>query len=210
MSAPAVSGRTTGYEDQSSPPQEDWREAWVAPEIMILLAGRCAEARARRPDCDGWRRRIDLWERIANHEVGHLLLAAALRRHQNGAVIEMVGDRCRGVAQYLECPPPDGVPDCPTFERFNELQPDFRKATDYAKLAVGLHGWLKYLRELWLRTDAILAEHWLCLRMLSLELQRKGVVRRDRAQEIIDRWYGVPGNSLVEALTRTPPQHLQE
>jgi hypothetical protein len=174
----------------------------VAPQIMISLAGRCAEARARRPDRDGWRRHMDQRERIANHEVGHFLLAVATGRHQNGAAIEMVENGCRGVAQHCESALPDSTPDCPTFERFNELQPDFRKATDYAKLAVGLHGWLKYLRELWLRTDAILAKHWLCVKMLSLELQRTGVVRRDRAQQIIDRWYGVPGNSLVEALTR--------
>lgn len=76
-------------------------------------------------------------------------------------------------------------------------------ATAFAKLAVGQRGWLPYLRTLWLRTDALLAEHWLCVKMLSLELQRTGCVRWDRAQQIIDRWYSVPGTSLFEALTRT-------
>jgi hypothetical protein len=151
---------------------------------------------------------MDERERVANHEAGHLLLAAATR-HQNGAAIEMVEGGCRGIAQHYEGAPPDL--DHPTFEGFDELQCDFAKATGFAKLAIG-PGWLAYLRTLWIRTDAILAEHWICVRMLSLELQRTGVVRRDRAQEIIDRWWHVRGTSLVDALTREPvdPQHHQE
>jgi hypothetical protein len=140
---------------------------------------------------------MDERERVANHEAGHLLLAAATR-HQNGAAIEMVDHGYRGVAQHYEGAPPDL--DHPTFDRFDELQRDFAKATDYAKLATGMRGWLEYLRTLWLRTDAILAEHWICLKMLSSELQRTGCVRRDRAQEIIDRWWHVRGASLLEAL----------
>jgi hypothetical protein len=174
---------------------------------MILLAGRCAEALARRPNRDGWRRRMDDRERVADHESGHLLLSAATGRHQNGAVIEMVENGCRGIAQHYDGAPPDL--DHPTFEGFDKLQGDFAKATGFAKLAIG-RGWLAYLRTLWIRTDGILAEHWICVRMLSLELQHTGVVRRDRAQEIIDRWYDVPGTSLFEALTRTLPQYHEE
>jgi hypothetical protein len=148
-------------------------------------------------------------ERVADHEAGHLLLAAATR-YPNGAAIEAVGNRYRGVAQDLDAIPAHGEPDRPTFEGFDKLQRDFVMATAFAKLTLGMRGWLPYLRTLWLRTDAILAEHWICLKMLSSELQRTGCVRRDRAQQIIDRWYGVLGNSLVEVLTRTPPQHHQE
>lgn len=206
MSSAAVTGTTAiGHGDQSPAPAKDWREDWVAPQIMICLGGRAAELRARRPDSDGWCRRMDKRERVADHEAGHLLLAVATNQGQNGAAIEMVEGGCRGIAQHYAGAPPDL--DHPTFERFDELRRDFVKATDYAKLAVGLHGWLKYLRVLWLRTDEILAAHWLAVRMLSQELQRSGVVRRNRAQQIIDRWYGVPGNSLVEAIRRTLPQH---
>jgi hypothetical protein len=201
VSTAAFTGTTAAGDLHQSPPaeSEDWREARVAPRIMILLAGRCAEALARRPNRDGWRRRMDERERVANHEAGHLLLAAATR-HQNGAAIEMVEGGCRGIAQHYEGAPPDL--DHPTFERFDELQRDFVKARDYAKLAVGTRGWLKYLRTLWIRTDAILAEHWICVRMLSLELQHTGVVRRARAQQIIEKFWSVRGDSLVDALTR--------
>jgi hypothetical protein len=198
VSAPvAVSGLAAGQVDQSPPVSEAWRAACEA-RIQICLAGRCAEARARRPNRDGWRRRMDDRERVANHEAGHIVGAVGVGRQQNGAVIEMVDHGCRGVAQHYQGAPPDL--DHPTFDRFDELQRDFAMATTLAKLSVGQRGWLPYLRGLWVRTDAILGEHWLCVKMLSLELQRTGCVRRDRAQQTIDRWWHVRGDSVFEAL----------
>lgn len=166
--------------------------------------GPAAEIRACRPDREGWRRRIDTREGTALHEAGHLVVAVAVGRFQNGAAIEMVGDSYRGIAQHAETAP-DGALDCPTFEGFDQLQRDFKKATDYAKLAIGMRGWLAYLRTLWLRADAILAGHWLATKMLAMEIQQTECVRRDRAQQILDRWWDAPGNSLLEALTPQMP-----
>ena len=185
---------------------EDWREKWVVPTIMISLAGRAAEARARRPDRDGFRRLMDITERVAIHEAAHLVVAVAVGQCQNGAAIEKFDNGCRGLAQHYQATAPEGVADHPTFETFDELERDFQKATAIAKLAVG-HGWLRYLRELWLRTDGILAQHWLAVKMLAMELHRTETVRRDRAQELLDRWMPVKGESLFEVLAKT--QRLQ-
>lgn len=180
----------------------DWREQWIAPEIMICLAGRAAEARARRPDRDGWRRSPDDPERVAIHDAGHVVVAVAVGRFQNGAAIEEVVEGYRGIAQDFRSAPSELVPDCPSFENFNKLKPDFRRATDYAKLAIGSRGWLRYLRDLWLRVDGILTAHWLATRVLAMELRANGVVRRHRAQKILDQWWYVPQGSMSEALAR--------
>jgi len=186
----------------------DWREQWLVPTIMISLAGRAAEARARRPDRDGFRRLMDSAERVAIHEAAHLVVAVAVGRHQNGAAIEKLDDGCRGLAQHYQATPPEGAADHPTFERFDELERDFRKATALAKLAVG-HGWLRYLRELWLRTDAILERHWLAVKMLAIELGTTGTVRRDRAQELLDRWMPFRGESLFQVLAGMPNARVE-
>ena len=114
-------GSAIGFEGQSPrPAEEDWCKA-AERLIIVTLAGRCAEARARRPDRNGWRRYMCNRERVANHEAGHLLLAAAVGRHQNGAAIEMVEGGCRGVAQDFDALPSPGEPDCPTFKGFDKL-----------------------------------------------------------------------------------------
>jgi hypothetical protein len=61
------------------------------------------------------------------------------------------------------------------------------------------------LRTLWLRTDSILERHWLATKMLASELRDRGVVRRDRAQDILDRWMPVRGGSMLEALGYQQP-----
>lgn len=167
---------------------------------MICLAGRAAEARARRPDRDGWRRPMDERERVAVHEAGHLVLAVAVGRFQNGAAIEAVSDRYRGIAQDFPSASSDSAADHPSFANFDKLRPDFRRATDYARLAVGSRGWLRYLRSLWLSTDAILADHWLATKVLAMEIRAKGIVRRHRAQQILDGWWDARGTSVSEAL----------
>jgi 1,2-phenylacetyl-CoA epoxidase catalytic subunit len=58
---------------------------------------------------------------------------------------------------------------------------------------------------LWLRTDSILDRHWLATKMLASELGERGVVRRDRAQEILDRWMPVCAGSMLEALGHQQP-----
>lgn len=185
---------------------EDWRESHAAPLIMITLAGHCAVARARRPDRDGWRRQLGAEELVSIHEAGHAVAAVAVGHHQNGAAIERTENGCRGIAEHSETMLRPEARDHPTFEHFDELLPDFRKATAYAKLAVGSTGWLAYLRALWLRTDAILGQHWLAVKMLAFELQQTGTVRRDRAQELLDRWMQVRGESLFRVLANVNPQ----
>ena len=54
----------------------------------------------------------------------------------------------RGIAEHSPATLPDGSPDHPSFENFDKLLPDLKKATAYAQLAVGPTGWLKYLRTL--------------------------------------------------------------
>ena len=180
---------------------QDWREEWLVPTVMISLAGRCGERRARRPGPDGWRRHLDNHGLIAIHEASHLVVAYAVGRHVNGAAIEVVDDlydSYRGVAQNSQVALSDETPDHPTFEQFDKLERDFKTATNLAKLAVG-HGWLRYLRTLWIRTDGILERHWLAMKMVAQELGATGTVRRARAQELLDRWMPVQGGSLFEA-----------
>ena len=55
------------------------------------------------------------------------------------------------------------------------------------------------------RTDGILERHWLAVKMLGPELRDRGVVRRDRAQDILDRWMPVRGGSMLEALGYQQP-----
>jgi len=179
---------------------EEWRESYAVPHIMITLAGHCAVARARRPDRDGWRRPMDRNELVCIHEAGHTVVAVAVGHHQNGATVEKTENGCRGIAEHSPAMLPDGVPDHPSFEDFDKLLPDLRKATAYAQLAVGTVGWLEYLRTLWLRTDSILERHWLATKTLASELRDRGVVRRDRAQDLLDGWMPVRGGSMLEAL----------
>jgi hypothetical protein len=42
--------------------------------------------------------------------------------------------------------------------------------------------------------------HWLAVKMLALELRATGTVRRQRAQELLDRWIPVKGESLFQVL----------
>jgi len=133
------------------------------------------------------------------------VVAVAVGHHQNGAAIEKTEKGCRGIAEHSPDMLTEGTPDHPTFEDFDKLLPDFRKATAFAQLAVGTVGWLKYLRMLWLRTDSILERHWLATKMLASELSEKGVVRRDRAQDLLDRWMPVRGGSMLEALGYQQP-----
>ena len=122
---------------------------------------------------------MDWDELICIHEAAHTVVAVAVGHHQNGAAVEKTERGCRGIAEHSPAMLTEGTPDHPTFEDFDKLLPDFRKATAYAQLAVGTVGWLKYLRTLWLRTDSILERHRLATKMLASELSEKGVVRRD-------------------------------
>jgi uncharacterized Fe-S cluster-containing radical SAM superfamily enzyme len=51
-----------------------------------------------------------------------------------------------------------------------------------------------------IEASSILEHHWLATKMLASELRERGVVRRDRAQDILDRWMPVRGGSMLEAL----------
>ena len=188
---------------------EEWRESYAVPHIMITLAGHCAVALARRPDRDGWKRQMDWNELVCVHEAAHTVVAVAVGHHQNGAAVEKTKNGCRGIAEHSPATLPDGVPDHPSFEDFDKLLPDLRKATAYAQLAVGTVGWLRYLRTLWIRTDGILAQHWLAVKMLASELRSTGTVRRDRAQELLDRWMPLRGDSLFQVLAGLPNARVE-
>ncbi len=176
---------------------------------MITLAGNCAVARARRPDSHGWKRQMDWHELIAIHEAAHTVVAVAVGHLQNGAAIEKTDHSYRGIAEHSPATLPDSSPDCPNFEDFDKLLPDLRKATAYAQLAVGPVGWLKYLRTLWIRTEEVLERHWLAVKMLAMELRATGTVHRARAQELLDRWMPVPGESLFQALAAMPNARVE-
>jgi hypothetical protein len=138
-------------------------------------------------------------------------VAYAVGRYVNGAAIEVVDDlydSYRGVAQNSQVALSDETPDHPTFEQFDKLERDFQAATNLAKLAVG-HGWLRYLRTLWIRADGILERHWLAVKMVAQELSATGTVRRARAQELLDRWMLVKGESLFEALAALPNARVE-
>ena len=179
----------------------------IETEIAILLAGRCAEARARRPDPDGWCRKPDVFSSVCHHEAGHVVMSVALGRGQCGLAAEQIvtatSIRTRGIAARSTAPPPPDAPDIsPTFERFEAIKSDFRRATELGQFAVTLTGesWLKYLREMWIAVDHILDRHWLALKLLAEEVKQEKVVSRDRAQEILDRWMDVREHSISQYL----------
>jgi hypothetical protein len=150
---------------------------------------------------------LDWEELVCLHEAAHTVIAAAVGHRQNGAAIEKTANGCRGIAQHFPATLPEGARDHPTFEDFAKQLPDFRKATAYAQLAVGTVGWLRYLRTLWIRTDSTLAQHWLAVKMLSSELRSTGTVRRDRAQELLDRWMPVKGEQQPPVGYHPRPEH---
>jgi len=194
----SVATQTIADQDSSAPTPRRWTEA----EILVLLAGRCAEARARQSDRAGWCRPPDRFESVCIHEAGHTVMIVSVGRVQNGIIVEAAGQSLRGVAESWHVAPPPGTPDHPTFEGFGKLGSDFEQATVLAKLVAGSHGWLMYLRSLWLRADAILGDHWLAVTMLAQEAREKRIVRRERAQEICERWMPVKAPSLSAFLGR--------
>lgn len=115
----------------------------------------------------------------------------------------------RGIAEHSPATLPEDSPDHPSFDDFDKLLPDLRKATAYAQLAVGPVGWLRYLRTLWIRTDTVLERRWLAVKMLAIELRATGTVHRERAQELLDRWMPVKGESLFEALAGLPNARVE-
>ena len=150
---------------------------------------------------------MDWHELIAIHEAAHTVVAVAVGHQQNGAAIEKTEHSYRGIAEHSPATLPDGSPDHPTFEDFDKLLPDLKKATAYAQLAVGPVGWLKYLRSLWLRTDAILERHWLA-RLLALSAAPPAPSAAP-AQELLDRWMPVRGESLFQVLARLPNARVE-
>ena len=138
---------------------------------------------------------------VSFHESGHLVVGVALGRFQNGAVAEVLDTGgYRGLTSIWPRQP-SCEEDHPTFDEFaSKLQSDLRRAADFGKLMFRSRGWLKGLRSLWLQTDSILERNWLAVKMVAFELHDQGVIRRDRCQQILDRWMGIPSESILEAL----------
>ena len=180
--------------------------ASVAPrltdDLVVVLGGRAAEARARRAGQDGWCRHGSTLERVSIHEAGHLVTAAALGRVVSGAAIDVSdgGTSIRGLATFTR--ERDGEPDRPpTMDGFERVMPDYETARNVAKIVVLLGkldpaGWLKLLRASWWRADALLDKHWLAVKMLALEIHEKRAVGRERTRELLARWMPVRQHSL--------------
>jgi len=62
--------------------------------------------------------------------------AVAVGHRQNGAAVVNAEHGCRGIAEHTPTMLPDGVPDHPSFEDFDNLLPDLRKATADAQRTV--------------------------------------------------------------------------
>jgi hypothetical protein len=180
--------------EEMTAPADPGLRARLEVDLMIILAGRCGEIRARRGS---------YLDRVAFHEASHLCVGAALGRATNGIAIDVsdtpLGTRFRGIASFT---PKQGEPDHPTFDGFEKMLSDYDIARQLSKLILLLAspspaGWLAYLRTQWWRADAILDRHWLAVRMLAQEVREKKIVPRARAQEILDRWMPVKEHSLV-------------
>lgn len=190
--------------EEITAPADPGLRARLEVDLMIILAGRCGEIRARRPGQDGWRRRCEnALDRIAVHEASHLVVGAALQRPTNGIAVSIsetpAGTLFRGITSFT---PDHDEPGHPTFDQFEKMLPDFEIARQLSKLILLLAspspaGWLAYLRTLWWRADAILDRHWLAVRMLAQEVREKKIVPRARAQELLERWMPVKEHSLM-------------
>lgn len=171
-------------------------------DLVMILAGRAGEIRARRPGQDGFRRCDNALDRVAVHEASHLVVGAALQRPTNGIAVSIsetpAGTLFRGITSFT----PDHDEPGPTFDQFEKILPDFEIARQLSKLILLLAspspaGWLTYLRTLWWRADRLLDRHWLAVRMLAQEVREKKIVPRGRAMELLERWMPVKEHSLM-------------
>jgi hypothetical protein len=191
----------------------------LTDDLVVILGGRAAEARARRADQGGWRRHGTTLERIALHEAGHVVTASALGRAASGVALDVSdgadgGTSYRGLATFK--PESEGEPDCPpSMDGFERVMPDYEVARSIAKIVVLLGkpdaaGWLKILHASWWRADAILDRHWLCVKMLALELCEKRAIGRERTRQLLERWMPIPQRSLTEFLQACQAVDRQE
>jgi len=183
-------------------------------ELIVVLAGRAAEARWRRADRDGWRRQGNTLERISYHESGHAVAAAALGRPVSGIVID-VSVTPAGATSYRGVTSFRPGRQQATFDGFEKVLSDFEVAVNLGKMVLllggpSIAGWLTHLRALWWRADAILDRHWLAVKMLALEIREKRSVNRERARELLDRWMPARERSLGEYLDACQAARLQE
>ena len=206
LSASMLRKRCKSMPEEMTAPADPGLRARLEVDLMIILAGRCGEIRARRPDGSGWSRRGSYLDRIATHEASHLVVGAALQRPTNGIAVSIsetpAGTLFRGITSFT--PDHDG-PDHPTFDNFEKMLSDYDIARQLSKLILLLAspspaGWLTYLRTQWWRADDILDRHWLAVRMLAQEVREKKIVPRARAQELLERWMPVKEHSLMDFL----------
>lgn len=163
--------------------------AWIDAQILIALAGRCATRRARRPDGEGWVRSWSDFELLCIHEAGHTVAAAALGLYPQWVAVgkpETVpgGTLFRGRASASDSEEPEDEPSLPD----GRGKTDFQRVAALSKALCPGGGWLGYARGLWKACDSLLGDRWRALRILSIELSDKGVVRRADIEDILRRW----------------------
>ena len=161
-------------------------------EAMINLAGKVAEYRAMRPDSKGWRRWPTLHESTCLHESAHCIVAAALGRHPQWAIVAEPAVTETGVTlsgrAHIGYSPEQGAQTEPSLEGNDRLESDFSKVIAFCQFIAGERGWFRHMRVLWRETDVLLRAHWPAVKILSLALRDKGVVRRQDIEDIMRRW----------------------
>jgi hypothetical protein len=161
--------------------------------VRIILAGPAAARRCQRPDAEGWRRHRSVHERICFHESGHAIVAAMEGWFPQWAIAKapmVAGDgiTCAG-RMCLGQTPTEGAGTTPTVEGNDAIPSDLTKAMWFGwKMTGGGAGWLRYMRGLWLETDAILEASWPAVKVLAMALQQDGVVKGPDIADILRRF----------------------
>jgi hypothetical protein len=156
-------------------------------EAVTCLAGPLAEKRALRGSGPGWVRSRTWEERVAYHEAGHAVAAAACRLYVHSVSIipdEDSGGRCLS-SRSAE------LPDGPEKKLPPKKRRDHHKAACYAWLLTSFDDrpqWksaLATVRVLRRRTEEILERHWFVVMAVANALEHRKELDRAEIESLV-------------------------
>jgi hypothetical protein len=158
-------------------------------KAIAILAGRRAEARALKPDAEGWRKVLDRQTLTGLHESAHLVAAYKVGLVPYEARL-MPGERRDGIACYGTTPvrPPQHE------STEHDLAPDRHKLVrDYCPaLALAWYGELTWqsiracIRKLTAQTDELVAAHLLLIWNVANALLRRGRLDQKEIADLLN------------------------